>query len=266
MNFFDNEKEIISSLQSEAKYEKVCFFPETKELQEVFQTIVIEDVWNTDWVNSSGKDDPPPDFYSDKYKLMMDVMRIDDHTRPTGKKNRFENPVNIKESKIQRELHDILGDSVKIIVNPVADLPSREDHNYGFYKDNYVRILKKHIDSLPLYCKNHPDHKTIFFVFDESSAYLMVESEEFANQQIVENKKIEGNPEIHFYFIDREMLLPLKDSGVDYLIIYAPYKKYWLEKQPKDFNYPRIVVLDLSLYDWDMTKEYDCARMISSEA
>ena len=31
------------------------------------------------WINSSGKNDPPPDFYNDKKKLMMDVMRIDDH-------------------------------------------------------------------------------------------------------------------------------------------------------------------------------------------
>lgn len=32
-----------------------------------------------EWIDSSGKNDPPPDFYDNKHKLMMDVMRIDDH-------------------------------------------------------------------------------------------------------------------------------------------------------------------------------------------
>ena len=30
------------------------------------------------WINSSGKNDPTPDFYSEKYKLMMDAMAIND--------------------------------------------------------------------------------------------------------------------------------------------------------------------------------------------
>lgn len=31
------------------------------------------------WIDSSAKNAPPPDFYNDKLKFMMDIMRIDDN-------------------------------------------------------------------------------------------------------------------------------------------------------------------------------------------
>ena len=31
-----------------------------------------------DWIDSSSKKDLPPDFYSDKYKIMMEIMSIND--------------------------------------------------------------------------------------------------------------------------------------------------------------------------------------------
>ena len=36
-------------------------------------------LWKT-WIDASSKNALPPDFYNNKFKLMMDVMRIDDHT------------------------------------------------------------------------------------------------------------------------------------------------------------------------------------------
>ena len=42
------------------------------------------------WINSSGKDALPPDFYSKKYKFMLEVMRTDDYREGYNSPNAME--------------------------------------------------------------------------------------------------------------------------------------------------------------------------------
>lgn len=97
------------------------------------------------WINSSGKDDPPPDFYSDKYRIMMDVMRVDDHER-TGNRGKLFNPVRQRERMLHKEITDKFGISpdskVEIHINAYTGLSSYEDHNYTLYKNNFRRVIK----------------------------------------------------------------------------------------------------------------------------
>lgn len=76
MDIFDNEKKIIEYFQSMVSTSEVALFPQNDEMEQVFLSIYDEELWGK-WVDTSGKNDPPPDFYCDEYGLMMDVMRID---------------------------------------------------------------------------------------------------------------------------------------------------------------------------------------------
>ena len=95
---------------------------------------------------------PPPDFYNDKLKLMMDVMRIDDHAFES-KNGKIVNPTNQRESVIQKQIRksgllDSFPNVKNVIVTAVTDLTTDEDHNYKFYYSNFERVLMKQIIKL----------------------------------------------------------------------------------------------------------------------
>jgi hypothetical protein len=58
--------------------------------------------------------------------------------------------------------------------------------------------VKKHIKSIPLYQKNHPGYKTVFFVFDESCGYVLAEDELQALNGIREGEAFYCSPYLHF--------------------------------------------------------------------
>lgn len=155
MNYFDKELNILEWFRIPIG-EIMCFPFENETCKELYLSLIKDD-WFKDWVESSGKADPPPDFYNPKIKMMMDVMRVDDHAY-VNERGKIINPVNQRESKIRKELEKssimgLLSNDASIIINAVTDLPEREDHNYEFYYENFKRVIKKHIESIPLYKK-----------------------------------------------------------------------------------------------------------------
>ena len=87
MDIFDNEIEIIQMFQDIAP-SSVKFAPTpTPEGEALYWSINDEEEWAL-WCNSSGKADPPPDFYSNAHGYMMDVMRVDDTAFVTKKGKR----------------------------------------------------------------------------------------------------------------------------------------------------------------------------------
>lgn len=140
MNYFDEENRIIEHFQG-VDCKSVFFLFQSDIAIHIFESIHDIDNWRK-WVNSSGKSDPPPDFYCKDFRYMMDVMRVDDHSFK-NKKGKLVNPVNMRESKIQAELikkgiPELFPNVNGIIVNAVTDLPTQKDHNYKFYKKNFV--------------------------------------------------------------------------------------------------------------------------------
>ena len=259
MSLYDNENKIIETFQEERE-KNICIIPETKELCEIFNCIHNKKNWKL-WKNASGKGDPPPDFYSENLKIMMDVMRIDDHGYENSR-GKIINPTLKKENEIYNEIMNsefiknikFKGD---IIVNAVTDLPSNEDHNYDFYLKNFKRIINKHIESIPLYKENHPGFKLIFFVFDESSGYL--EKEDYTNIKKV-GQAVRGR--IHDWFLDESFVNILKESEVDYLIWYSPYKHYiGLNEE----LLPKACVYDVKKIDNNILIKYDIRKMESVE-
>ena len=56
---------------------KVVVFPQSEDTLHFIDNILKEENWHF-WTDSSGKSDPPPDFYSNHYKIMMDMMEVYD--------------------------------------------------------------------------------------------------------------------------------------------------------------------------------------------
>lgn len=239
MNYFDDELKIIEKLQK-IDTKSVWLATGNNDEEEVFQSIFDKDQWS-EWTNSSKKSDPPPDFYNDKLKLMMDVMRIDDHTfvNDAGK---LVNPTNMRESVIQKEIKesgilDIFPNVKSVKVNAVTDLPTDKDHNYNFYYQSFVRTLNKHSGNIDLYRKNHMGYKTIFLIFDESSAYIRFDK--YINQAV-----IKGEP--HYWFFDKAFVDVIKQIRADYIIWFAPFKYYQVVPNTNFDELPQVCVFSVS--------------------
>lgn len=261
MNLFDDENEIIEFFQLLGD-EDVLLLNNKISTYKIFKYISETKQWKN-WICSSGKADPPPDFYSDKYKLMMEVMRIDDHAFK-NKKGKLVNPVNIKESELQAEIrkHANITDTTKVIVNAVTGLPTREDHNYDFYLKNFSRVINKHKENVELYKTNHKGYKLVFFLFDESSAYVEVDTKEIAQKGVKQGEPFIGRP--HYFFLDKAFIDILKDCGADYVVWYTPFKH--IDTHGIVPQLPKIVVIDIKkLNKLNCIETYDSDYIMSSE-
>lgn len=246
MDIYDNESEIIDTFRDE-DHSEVCLIPEDDETERVYLSIH-EHENRKYWVDSSGKGDPPPDFYSNHFNLMMEVMRVDDHGF-IGEKGGIVNPTRALESKTAKELKDsgIMEHFPNAKLHMIVDtgLPTNQDHNYKFYRDGFLRAIESHKKKIDRYKANHPDCKVVFFVFDESSAYAEV-------SEIREHRRIgqQFSGRIHYWFADAAFLSSFRTSEIDYLIWYSPYKKIDL-MDGQQVTLPRVVVYNIRKMDID---------------
>jgi len=256
--FAEKESNIIGLFQTLEKHE-IGLFPDCAENREICQSVLLTKKWDN-WTDSSGKHMLPPDFYNDHEGLMMDVMRVDDHGFTN--KGKVINPSLTREHEIERELQEsgLLGhfqNLRKLIVNANTGLPTAEDHNYIYYRDNFKRIVENHIKKIVNYKKNHPGYKMIFFVFDESSAYVLMEK---VPEQFVVGQMARG--EAHLWFADKRFVEIFQNSEIDYLIWFAPYKL--IQTRGRAPALPVACVFDCNKINYQLT-EYDPSHMVSSE-
>ncbi len=263
MNLFDDEDKIIDWLQTNCAIEKLVPYHGLEIEKRLIESICNKDQWKNHWINSAMKSDPPPDYYSDTLQLMMEVMRVDDHTREGKKKGKILNPVNARESIIQNEIRQKFSNVEHIVVNACTEFLGKDNHNYDYYRECFLRVVKKHIESIPIYRKNHPNCKLTFFVFDEASAYVEVMNEQFAAIPTRQGKALPPIRSLHHPFFDTSFMSVLKDTGVDYLIIYAPFKRFSNPKVNESF--PTLIAADLSCLEWDSLYPYKSACMVSTE-
>lgn len=261
MNYFDNEENILEWFRN--TFEQQVLFPiENAECTELYLSLSDERKF-LDWINSSGKGDPPPDFYNPKINMMMDVMRVDDHGHIVGK-GKYINPVNQRESQIQRELResgflDMFPNVQSVFVNAVTDLSEREDHNYQFYVDNFKRTLEKHIRSIPLYRKNHPNYKVVFFVFDESCGYVVADSIEQAKKGVSQGEMFCCYP--YICFMDKRFVDVFIGTDIDYVIWFSPYKHFDSDMP----ELPTVCVYDVKNMNLSECIDYPEDLMMSTE-
>lgn len=219
---------------------------------------IIDDILNDEYLNKwvdNTKSQLPPDFINEEDSLLMEVMRIDDHSQD-GKKNPnlSRQRSMLKEAETMKEMFP---NAKRFFMNAVTDLPTDEDHNYKNYYSSFQRTVRKHLSKLEGYKKNHPNKKMIFLVADETSGIYF--------ESITKNDKYAyGKP--HLVFLDRRFINEFINSDLDYLILYCPYNHFNTIEKHKSL--PQLTIFDIKnmknnkcvpIYD------YDEARMISSE-
>lgn len=256
MKYFNDEKNILKKFRSVPISECYCSSePEKK----IFSLIHNEKNWSN-WKDSSGKADLPPDYFSEEFGLMMDVMRIDDHGFK-NKKGKIVNPTYARESQLEDELKnsEILHKVPHVFVIPDTGLPTIEDHNYIYYQKNFKNIISNHINKIKSYRQNHPEFKVIFFVMDESSAYF--QSVVFPSEgQLSLGDILKGRP--HLHWMDDMFLEVIRGSEIDYLIWFTPFKH--LISDNLKVALPKVCVLDIKELEKNPIK-YDAENMISAE-
>jgi hypothetical protein len=263
MNMFNDENKIIEYFQTDVSNSSVYFPVQTESAIKSFEAVHIEANWSK-WTDSSSKTAPPPDFFCDEMRLMMEVMRVDDHSFE-NKNGKIVNPALSHESEMHKELQDsgileVFPNVTNVISNGLTELPTKEDHNYGFYKKNFKRVISGHGGKLATYNANHPTFKLMFFVLDESSAYLQSDSEDIANGEILAGSQIEGH--LHSFWADSYFVQIIRQSSADYVIWYAPYKL--INTDDGMLSLPKACVYDVKALDMK-TIEYNENLMVSSE-
>jgi len=257
MNFFDNEQRIIDFLQ-DTSYRKMIKTFSSYELY-----LFLDSIHNRrkylNWINSSGKNELPPDFYSDKYKYMVEVMRVDDYEIGSNCPNALEAKAlnKIKQLRGIEKFKEDQKNNITYIMNP--DLTDSSDHNYKIYIDNFHRILNSHIEKIGNYKKNHPNFKLGFIVFDESAGYLHVDEKDKKIQNCYE--KVYGYR--HFYWLDKNLVESFINADIDFLIWLTPNKNMPQNKEV----YPNGAIFDLKKLQKNKNDliTYDEDQMISLE-
>lgn len=255
MLYEEKEINLIKDFQM-VGHSNVFLVGDTDEVASIAHSVLDEDNWKH-WIDSSSKDAPPPDFFSDDFGLMMEVMRVDDHG--FKKKGSIINPLYQREHEIEKELRKLgILDSfpnAELVVSTKTDLPTDKDHSYRNYIDNFKRTVEHHIKKISNYRNNHPHHKLIFFVFDESSAYFEIENG-------CTNDEISAFGKPHLFMFDKAFTDVFQKADIDYLIWFAPYKRFTKTIPP--FEYPKACIYKVA----DALPEtyyYDANHMISAE-
>ena len=190
---------------------------------------------SNNWINTSGKNDPPPDFYSNKYKLMMDAMAINDVEYIKNGKI-----INNQKGRQHKILQQTFGMDYK---NPKDENERRDDlrvfynydlsqdkHDYKQYQSSFKRVVEKHRKSINLYRKNHPGYKLIFYIFDESVEFI---------------GDYRGKSVIHICFNDAYFVDILKKLEVDYVVWITSVKIVCKEKNDKEIKIPMAAIYEV---------------------
>lgn len=257
---FDNEINILKYFRDQKAPPLV--FPENDENSRIISSLYNDEIWEH-WINSSGKDQTPPDFYNKNLSLMMEVMRVDDNATDDGSVNALK----VKENEMLKELKesgilDRIPEGTQLITLANTKLPTEEDHNFKRYKNNFRRVIEKHSNKVESYRKNHKDYKLIFFVFDETSGSYF----ETFNMKNKEKLKYKSpvTAKLHCFWADEDFVNVIENSKADYLIWYKPNNNFITPSGGMNSELPKVVIYDLSNMEPQKIK-YNESLMVSSE-
>jgi len=262
MDFF----RLFASSKHSLCFSHPLYLPETDIAKLIFESISNDEQW-TKWHDSSSKDAPPPDYYNNELKLMMEVMRVDDNEHIDELTGKSIHPLRVRENELIRELNDkgiidILPPNGQIMINANTKLPSDKDHNYIFYRDNFIRIIENHKRKIPSYRQNHPGFKIIFFVFDES--YMYIKLEDGYSRRTFSRKGDVTSGELHKWFLDEAFVNSIINSEIDFLIWATPNKQL-LDENGTEVKLPGVCIFDVKNMKLKI-ENYKERRMVSTDA
>lgn len=203
----------------------------------------------------------PPDFYSDEFSCMFDVMRIND-----SEIKKSYNPVKIRERQLEKEIKKS-GILDMVSPNPTIFIISEgrdDEHSFKNYKKQCNRVMSEHIKKISIWKNEHPDIKYKgLLIFDETNCYfegcvidVYVDLCAFlwdASKPIVYHKP----------WMDAAFIENAYKSDLDFVIWFCPYKPYGNLLQQTHYHYPKLVILDTRFprYDFMQYCENKLQRM-----
>ena len=210
------------------------------------EKMLFEEIMEAEWTDNTAT---RPDFISNN--VMIELFEIDDIVTTKKGKN---NPQRKADARALRKVNNYIekvgsenfNPGQKIITrgdtryNPETD--SYEDdetenhHNYQAYIDNFQRVCRKHIDSIPAYRPDFPDKKLGFMIYDNSTYYA-------SRQKINSREALLNLP-----FFDKNFMKLFVDSDVDFVIWAFDNKYLGTQDDPHGQNSPLPSVVVISKY------------------
>lgn len=223
---FNDEFTLLNNIRSDFESNPINIFPLTIQGDEITIAKQLLKMKHSDaWINSSGKNDLPPDFYSEKFKLMADIMQINDSERTKKRNIQREADSKLYDDLEQSGILDKFPNLQQIeILNPCQNIETNQHHRYSWYIKSFNRIVSKHKDSIELYRSNHPEYKLIFVIHDESEPYCQLPSCLIDTSKIKQGDVLQSEP--HYPFLDRNIMQTFIDSDIDYVVWYMNNKDY----------------------------------------
>ena len=216
MNYFDSEKRIIEQLQS-VNISDISFVNYSFPLIRFFLSFVSSRCFDN-WTDNSSNTNNPPDYINSKEKLMLEIMRVDDHEGGVNHPNALESKAYYRLEKSMRE-HGKTLEGLTVFINPSLDNSS--PNNHLIYLSNLRRIVEKHAKRISTYRKEHTGYKLGFLIFDESPAY--VETKSKYDGALHPGDVICSVRPYHALY-DKNILDYLLQFDIDYVIWMTPYK------------------------------------------
>lgn len=165
--FLDNEGDAINYILHGLDHYNVLQYDGNSFNKKIFRY-----VQNLDkFTENNGHDALPPDYYSNEFSCMFDVMRVND-----SEIKKSYNPVKIRERNAEKDLKesgllDKINPNVTVFVRSESD--DVREHTMKNYKRNCNRVMSEHIKKLYIWGKEHPNikHKGLL-IFDETECYF----------------------------------------------------------------------------------------------
>lgn len=208
------------------------------------------------WIDSSGKDVPPPDFHNNKHRVMMEVMRIDDCVNELNGKhvaNSFQRANDFMNKYFGKGYKTKLDGSLFF----TSDTRNNKEYNFKGYFNNFKEVIMKHSDKVEKYRNNYPKcDDVILFVFDESNCYVQV-----TDEADLKRERPQGVTITHNCFIDSKFLEIIKSVQADYVIWFGYYKVFF--HKGRRIKLPRACIYDVKHMKANGYK-YDHRKMVKT--
>lgn len=246
--FLDNEGDTINYILHGLDHYNVLQYDGNSFNKKIFRY-----VQNLDkFTENNGHDALPPDYYSNEFSCMFDVMRVND-----SEIKKSYNPVKVRERNVEKGLKES-GLLDKINPNATVFVRSESDdvreHTMKNYKRNCNRVMSEHIKKLYIWEKEHPNikHKGLL-IFDETECYF----EGYVRYAFADQYEYMWDATkplvLHKPWEDESFIGDAYNSDLDFIIWFCPYKTHGALWKDTHYNYPDIIILDTRFHRQNYT-------------
>ena len=257
--FLDNEINIINSILDGLDDFNVLQYNSNSFTKKIFRYIQNLDKF----VENNNHDSLPPDFYSDEFSCMFDVMRINDSE---DENNKSCNPVKKRERILENDIKktgilDEVSSSSNLFIS--SENNNDSEHTLKKYIKNCDRVMSKHIKKINIWESEHPfiKHKGLL-IYDETECYFEGQIRHINADNYLfmwdRNKPLV----LHKPWMDSSFIKKAYDSDLDFIIWCCPYKSNSSLLEQMHCDYPDLVILD-TRFPRENYVQYDISKLVS---